>query len=277
MTKARNTTDYLTDLDKWQAYNHHELANTKPEELFQEPFVERYKNLHSNLWWRVIRVHGTLFTIGQLIEFPFDCIYAPTEMEFWRLVIWNFVDASILLLHGLAIDTGRKVHSLQSFRNEIIKAAWLRSDKLERFKQTLRERKFSETVKSIAERVNQVRDSHIAHRLMDKQSGLAEEGLADVSIEELWDLFDAVHSLFGALSFGAAYITLVGDLTPSTVGGEPTRTCLDGVLDAVLRDNYLVNEPERKPKLWPIYRKHRNPEELRVLNELRNRIGLPEA
>jgi len=277
MTKARNTPDYLRDLEKWEAYSHPELAKTQPEELFQVSFVERYKSLHSDLWWRVIRVHGTLFTLEQLFQFPFDFIYGPYEMEFWWLVTENFVDISVLLLHGLASDTGNDVHGLRSFQDEIVTAEWLRSDKLELFKQTLRERKFSEGVESIAGRVKQIRHTRIAHRLKDKQSGLPKEGLPGVSLEELWVLFDEVHSLFGALSFGSGYLTLAGDLTPSTVGGEPTRTCLDDVLDAVLRNSFFVNEPERKAKGWAERRKHRKPEELRILNDLRNRIGLPEA
>lgn len=277
MTKTRNKNYYLTNLAKCHAQSHPELANLNPEELFQVGFVERYKSLHKDLLWRVIRVHGTLFTIEQLNEFPFDLLYAPSEMEFWRLVIENFVDLVILHLHGLAFDKGSDAHTLLSFKREIVKAPWLGSDKLELFKRIFPERKFHKAVKSIADRVHKIRDSRIAHRLVDWQTGFPKEGLAGVKLEELWELFDAEHSLFAALSFGSAYITLVGDLMPSTVGGEPARTCLDGVLDAVLRDSFFVNEPERMAKWWAKHRKHRTPERLRVMNELRNRIGLPEA
>ncbi|MFA6135554.1 MAG: hypothetical protein WC869_16195 [Phycisphaerae bacterium] len=277
MTTTRNTAEYLADLEQWQAYSHPKLANSKLEELLQVPFIERYKSLHSDFWWRIIRVHGTLVTLDQLIQFPFESIYAPNEMEFWRLVFENFVDITVLLLHGLTIDTECKAHTLQSFKKEIIEDKWLRSDKFELFRQTLRERKFGKRVKSIKKCVTEMRNNYIAHRSKDEQSGLPKEGLAGVTLEELWVLFDEVHSLFGALSFGSAYVTLAGDLMPSTVGGEPTRTCLDGLLDAVLRDSLFVNEPERKEKLWPGRRKHRKPESLRVMNELRKRIGLPEA
>lgn len=277
MTKTRNIDYYLTNLGKCQAQSHRELANIKPEELFEVGFVERYKSLHKDLWWRLIRVHGTLFTLEQLNQFPFDLLYAPSEMEFWRLVIENFVDIGILHLHGLAIDQKGDVHTLLSFKREIVKAPWLDSDKLELFMRILRERKFHKAVKSIADRVNVIRDSRIAHRLVDRQTGFPKEGLAGVKLEELWALFDGAHSLFGALSFGSAYVTLAGDMMPSTVGGEPRRTCLDGVLDAVLRDSFFVNEPERRPKLWAKHRKHSTPERLGIMNELRKRIGLPEA
>ena len=112
-----NLRDYLRNPDKWQAHGHPSLTSCKPEALFEASFCERYYRLHKDLSWRVIRLHGTLHTLEQLDQFPFDFIYAPSEMEFWRLVFENFVDGSVLLLHGLAIDTGTNVHSLKSFKN----------------------------------------------------------------------------------------------------------------------------------------------------------------
>lgn len=273
MTKARNTAEYLTDVTKWQARNHGELANCNPKELFQGPFVKRYRILHLYLLWRIRRLHGILLTLNQLRQFPFEFIYGEDTMEFWRLVLGNSADVAILLLHGLARDKGNDVHSLESFKNEIIKEKWLRPEMLKLFKQTLRERKFDKTTKLVADRVEAIRHNLVAHQLKDNHNGFP----TDLSLEELWTLFDSVHSLFGALSFGATYVTLAGDMIPRTLDGEPTRTCLDGVLDAVLRASDFVNEPERTAKWWPIRRKDMNPKRLRKLNELRHRIGLPEV
>ena len=273
MIKARNTAEYLTDLTKWQARNPGELANCNPKELFQGPFVKRYRILHFHLLRRVCRLHGILLTLNQLAKFPFEFIYGEDKMEFWRLVLENSADVAILLLCGLAKDPGKNAHSLESFRDEIIKEEWLRPEMLRLFKQTLRERNFDKTARTVADRVQRIRNNVVAHQLKDNDNACP----TDVSLEELWTLFDSIHSLFGALSFGSAYITLAGDLTPSTVRGEPTRTCLDGVLDAVLRDSSIVNEPERKAKWWPNRRKHRSAERLQILNELRKKIGLPEA
>ena len=81
----------------------------------------------------LIRVHGTLKTLDHLSEFPFNYLYAPDRMEFWRLVITNCFDISIVLLHGLVKDEGTDVHGLMSFRNEICRAPWRRSDNLDLF------------------------------------------------------------------------------------------------------------------------------------------------
>jgi hypothetical protein len=268
--------DLLDDLDKWQACSHSRLADMEPEELLEPAFAKRYTRLHNDYWQRLSRIHGTLFSLEQLSEFPFDLIYGPGQMEFWRLVVENFLDIIMLNLYGLVKDTGEDVHTLPSFRNEMIKGPWLCEEHRDLLKQVLAECKFDGAVKSIAERVEEIRP-HIAHRLVDKATGDVKRPLVGVNLKELSRLFNAVHALFSALSFGRAYITLAGDLTPSTVGGQPTRTCLDTVLDAVLRDSEFVNMPERRGKFWPMHRAHTDEAMLSLMNKLRRRVGLPEA
>jgi hypothetical protein len=272
-----NRIDYLQNLGKWQASSRPALADANPAALFEPGFVEKYQRLHDDLWSRMIRVHGTLCTLDTLKEFPFNNLYAPEGMEFWRLVMENFVDIACLMLHGLVSDTGSNVHSIKCFRDEIMKAPWLSPEKLELLRKTLKQCKFDAHVQSIAHHVKDIRCNFIAHRLIDRRSGGPFQAIADLSLEEIWRLFDATHSLFGALSFGSAYVTLAGDLIPSTFRGQPTRTCLEEVLDAVLRDSFFVNMPERRGKWWPVHREHMKPKNLQVMNELRKRIGLPEA
>lgn len=143
--------------------------------------------------------------------------------------------------------------------------------------QTLRERRFDQSAKSVAGRVREIRHKSLAHRLMDRKTGYLKELLGGVSLQDLRNLFDAAHSLFGALSFGSAYCTLSGDLTPGTVGGKPSRTCLARILDAVVRDCGVANKPERRGKWWRMDREHMKPEDLQTMNELRKRVGLSEA
>jgi hypothetical protein len=169
------------------------------------------------------------------------------------------------------------VHTLPAFRSEIVMGPWLREENRDLLKQTLRERKFDVFVDSIAKRVQTIRHNRIAHRLMDRVSGQLDKQVAGISLDELRQLFDATHLLFGALLFGAVFITLVGDLTPTTIGGKPQPTCLDTVLMAVLRDSSFVNMPERRGKWWPMHRSHMSTDELQTLNDLRRQVGLPEA
>jgi hypothetical protein len=269
--------DNLKDLAKWQAASHADLAERKPGELFQPEFAERYTRLHEDLWGRIVHLHGTIHTLEQMEHFPFDRLYGPNHMEFWRLVARNFVEMAIVLLHGLVNDQEPAAHTIRRFKNEIARGPWLDQRLRDLLMQTLRGRKFDRHAERVAERVERIRHHRIAHRLIDKQTGYLKEQLAGVSLEELRALFNAAHSLFGALSFGSAYVTLAGDLMPGTVRGEPARTCLDEVLDAVIRDSHFVNQPERDRRWWATHREHMPAEELKTVNELRKRVGLPEA
>jgi hypothetical protein len=179
-------------------------------------------------------------------------------------------------MYGIVNDnSGKDTHTLHKFQNTITQ--WLREDSRDLFKQTWRGRRFDQAAESIKNRVDEIRINWTAHRLIDKGTGNPTTALAAVSLEELRQLYDYIHALFGALSFGSTYSTLAGDLIPGTIGGRPIRTCLDSVLDAILRDNEFVNRPEGEAQIWPEMRKYLPTETLRAMNKLRERIGLPEA
>ncbi len=268
---------YFFDLEKWQASSHPQLARRKPEDLFTAEFAKKYQTLHHDIWYRMIQLHGTLYSLEKLKEFAFEYLYDPNHMEFWRLVDANFFGMCIVLLNGLVNDRGSDAHTLRSFKNMCIKAQWSDPQLKKLLEATLKEREFDANLQNIAERVKRIRTIHIAHRLKDKQTGLFTQQLEGVSLTELRQLFDGAHALFGALSFGTSYVTLSMDYAPSTTGGQPNPTSLDKVLDAVLRDSYFVNQPERLGPSWPDHRKLMDTRDLQMMNDLRRRIGLPDA
>lgn len=263
-------------LDKGQASSHPELAKCKPEDLFHPPQVKLYKQLHADLWDRFIQVHGTILTLEKLADFPFNYLYGPNDMEFWRLVIVNFYEIACLKLDGLVSDTGSDAHSIIHFKNTIMKWDWRDPEKHVVFRQILQRRKFDQQTISIANRVHKIRNIRIAHRLLDSQSSLLQYLQEGINLGDLRQLFDAAHALFGAISFGSAYCTLPMDFMSETIGGQRKRSCLDQVLDAALRDSDFVNYPERRAQYWKLEREHWPPQRLRVMNQLRQRIGLPE-
>ncbi len=191
--------DLLHDLERWQACSHSVLAARRPNELFEASFVERYARLQEDLWYRIIRVHGTISTLERLRKFPFAMLYGTGEMEFWRLVVENFIDTAVLVLHSLLNDTGDRVHTLLTFRADIVKGPWLRAEDRELLIDTLRERKFDPIIDSIAARVRTIRHSRIAHRLVDPSSGQLDGQGVGVSLDELRQLFDATHLFLRAL------------------------------------------------------------------------------
>lgn len=267
----------LNNSQPWEAASHPELAKRKPDELFEPEFAERYEKLHDDIWQRMARLHGTIVTLETMADFPFNDLYGPNDMEFWHLVSANFFEMAILLMHGLTNDSG-DANTLKRLNKHIGRQCNWRDDSLRKvFVGTKRARKFDRTQKEIQKRIEGLRHQRIAHRPVDWRTGSPKQPIPGVTLEELRKVFDKTHDLFDALSFGIEYETLMGDYGPGTVRGKPIPTSLDRVLDAVIRDSDVVNRPERRRESWPIALKHMAPEKLKILNELRKRVGLPEA
>jgi len=270
-------TDYHKELKKWQAGSHPALGERQPEELFEPAFAERYRHKHTDLLDRIVDLHGTILTLEMLADFPFDFLYGPHTMEFWHLAWRNFADMALITLHSLYKDSGRDTNTIPKLTKEIGAAEWADPDLYDVYREELRKSKFDKELEDIAKRVETIRHKRVAHRLLDNQTAEPIDQLPGVSLQELRNLFDRVHGLFGAISFGSSYCTLRGDMIPTRVGGKPTKSCLETVLDAVLRDSYAVNEPERRAEWWSVDRQYKEKAWLRTLNDLRRRIGLPEA
>ena len=132
----------LDDLERWQACSQGVLAHCGPQELFDPTFVERYDQLHRDLWHRLIHVHGTLSTLEQLEKFPFAALYGPHDMEFWRLVTDNFFITAVVMLRALVSDPKPNAHTVRTFRERIVNGPWVRTEDRELFMQTLQERRF---------------------------------------------------------------------------------------------------------------------------------------
>src|SRR4051812_26903668 len=120
----REDLDLLTNLDAWQASSHPVLCEMNPDALFYPPFAKRYMSLHNILWESMLRLHGTLEIIKEMKSFAFDELYYSNDMEFWRLTFMNSIEMAIVIFHKLINDSGQEVHSLRSFKNEILRTDW---------------------------------------------------------------------------------------------------------------------------------------------------------
>ncbi len=262
-------------LELWQAFSDDILAKTPPEELFYCDFVPKYQEHHADIWYRMTRLHGTIVVLEKLRELPLDELFGPNE--FWHLFVENFLDTGILSLHGLLTDNNASAHTLKSFRKCCENAKWRDDSMRDRLRGLLKQRNFDGALNGIANRVQKLRNSRVAHRFKDKTSDRLENLLDRVTLEEMRRLFDGAHSIFGALSFGSSFATLTQDFAPVSIGGTPVKTSVDHILDAILKDNDFVTKPERKQQWWNELRKTMSDSDLQRVNTLRARVGLPEA
>jgi len=253
------------------------LSDLTPDALFEARFLEKYRRLHSDIWNRMVLINGTVVSLEAVERFPFHYLYAPNEIEFWRLVHYNFSFTACVMLHALVGDQEEDAHTIRRFKNEIANEMhWLDANHRASFFTGLRELAFDDQV-NLVKRVTDLRNNRLAHRLIDRASGDFAKSVSVPSTAELRKLFDQCKSLFDYLSFNLEYVTLGGDYMPSTVGGQPQPTSLDRLFDAMLKDSNVVREPELKEGWWSVMRSHRSPEELSIMNQCRRRIGLPDA
>jgi hypothetical protein len=251
------------------------LANLRPEDVFHEDFLKRYKEYHADIWHRLIRLHGTIHVLESLESFPLDKVIGPNA--FWRLVIENFFDVATIALNSLLNDAGGDTHTLSSFRDDCVKAQLKDEAHRDALLLILKARKFDQRIKDLKKKIKSLRDAHVAHRLKDQSTGLLEPRIDQVSVRELRQLFGAASSLFGAVCIGSSFATLELDLIPGTVGGKPHKSAIEEILDLVAKDSYFVNLPERRKAYWPTKRKSMSGSDLQLLNTLRAGFGLPEV
>ncbi len=119
-----NRTTMLDNLSTWQASPTNDLVNCKPINLFDRPFPDIYEKLHHDIWRRITRLHGTIVSLETIDAFPFDYFYGPMNGEFWHQVIDNFLDTAVILLTGIACDSGHDCHTLSRFKQQILQAPW---------------------------------------------------------------------------------------------------------------------------------------------------------
>ncbi len=250
-----------------------DLTNKRPEDVLKTDSLNTYKELHKDIWDRLIHVGTNLTILEKIQKFPFDCIYAPENNIFWNMVHWNFRYVSILYLHTLANDQGDEKHAIDRFANRILND-WMCDSYKSEYQSELRKTKLDKRLKYIRDKIRDIRHNVIAHRLLDDDRSSLKQ-VEGVKLDELRQVYEDIEDLFRTISFGTEYVSnfYVG----GSVGGKLVKEDIDELLDLILKNSYWINEPEKKKDSWPCLRKTRSQEELLQLNEYRSRFGMPPA
>lgn len=265
----------LRDPAAWQACSFAPFDALKPQDVFDVEYAHDYVAIHSELWDRFTRLHTRLVVLEQLHAFPFNSIYSPYGMDFWIVASESIFDSSIVLMHSLAKNTDQDECGIQTLESFIRKSPWRDEEKKKLYLATIKPNKKG-TKKDILSRVATARNKHVAHHIFSINN-VESRPAVELRLHELFIAFQELHLRFGLASFGSAYCTLTNDTMPTTQGRSLSRTCLDSVLDAVLKDSDFVNRPERRGAWWSFEKEHMSLESLELLDELRSRVGLPRA
>jgi hypothetical protein len=120
-----------------------QIDERKPEDVLKPRFVDTYRSLHRDIWYRLVQTNTSITILEKIIAFPFHYFYSPTENVFWQMVYWNFLYTVIVLLHGLTGDNDKDALTLNRFKNLLIKE-WIKEQEKTSLKARLQKCEFSQ-------------------------------------------------------------------------------------------------------------------------------------
>lgn len=251
-----------------------DINNKKPEDVLKPEFIQQYKELHNDIWHRLIHVHTNIIILEKIEKFPFEHFHAPQENIFWTMVYWNFLYMSIAFIHSLTTDEGDQKHTLRLFASRLFKD-WINDSEKERYHEKLRTAKLDKNLQGIRSKITAMRHNIIAHRFLNNKSGWKVKDVEGLTVSEIRKVYNDTEKLFHACSFGPEYATKF--YLDGTCGGKPIEKDIDKLLDLIAKNSYWLNKPERKKDFWPAIRQTISEEDITELNEFRKRFGLPEV
>lgn len=253
-----------------------DINDKKPEDVLKKEFLEQYKELHEDIWQRLIYVHTNIIILEKIESFPFwDRFYPPHENIFWSMVYQNFMYASIVMLHALTDDNGSDTHTLLKFKNKIL--ANMKEDSMKaEYQEKLDYARLDPSLNDIRDKIAKMRRNIIAHRLFDKNNKIKLQSVKRVTVSEIRQVYNDIERLFRVCSFGSEFITSFY-LPDATCGGKPIRTDIENILDLIVKNSNWLNEPEQNPEAWQATKKYKSHDEIKELNEWRNKFGMPEV
>lgn len=247
-----------------------DINSRKPEEVIRPEFVQQYEKLHENIWHRLVHINTSIQILEALKDFPFERIYATPN--YWAMVYWDFIYTSVVMLHAIVNDNGKKTHTLLCFKNKLLRN-WFLPKERKSFQVKLTTCKFTKEIDSLGDRIATMRREIVAHALIDKSTGLFSK-VSGVSVSELRKFYNSVHQLFEVCCFGGEFKT---SLYIDSSDDQPQTEDIDEILKLILKNSAWIKGPERHADFWPDMRQDKSKEEIDELNRWRRKIGLPDA
>jgi len=245
------------------------LSEKNPEDVIKPEFLEKYKELREDIWFRLSHINTTITILEKILQSPLQ-YFQQSETVFWRTVCWNSVWASVVLIHALTNDKNKYTYTLRRFKYDILHN-WLKDSEKE-IRQILEKHEFDPTTETIKKKITQIRHKELAHREFKNNCFPNPNG---ITVSEIRRAYNDIENLFHACSFGIEYDTTL--YPTGTCGGKPIEKDIDKLLDLIVKNGNWLNQPEFMKEHWPESRQEILEEELRDLNTWRKKFCLPHA
>jgi len=243
---------------------------SKQKPVIKAEFLEKYNELHKDICFRLSHINTTITILEKILQSPFK-YFPQSETIFWQTVCWNFVWISVVLIHAILNDQGSEKHTLPRFKNRVSK--WLKDSEKIKFAQILKKIKFEKATKNIRNKIFDIRNKELAHRLFDNYDQLS--NAVCIKVSEIRNIYNLMEELFNACSFSVEYDTTLYPM--GEFAGKPIEKDIDKFIDLVVKNSNWLNKPEIMEEHWSDMRQDTSEEELRDLNTWREKFNLPPA
>lgn len=245
-------------------------AHHTPEDILLEAALGDYNRGMNFFHLHLVELHTNIFHMEKILAFPL-AFFAGPDMIFFRQVIVNFYEASVLLITRMATDQDGDLYTLLRFRNSLVRQTKPSYQKA--LQQRLAVGRFDLRTRDLLQKAADLRNKRIAHITQDFAREFSEQAFEKdgLSLIELKVLRDELNKLFMLLAFNRHYKMLPDSYDEST-------SDIDRILDGIAKNSRLLNMPEQQPDSWVEYRRSILPQEkIDLINRYRKKLGLPEA
>jgi hypothetical protein len=242
-----------------------DISKLTPEDLFDdgEPRNEYLRG--TNFFFNeLVRLNTNIAIVEQVIQFPFELFFLETP-TFFRYVIANFLDMSLLIITRLATDSGKDVYTLPHFKNRVMEEL-VKPEYKEAFQNALKQAKFDKRTHDLLEQARKLRTEYVAH--LSRQP---DPTTSPIDFEDLKILRDQLNSLLEALTPDRAHL-----FTPIQYYNR-SKSDIEAILDSLAKTSNILHMPEENPVVWQIQYKRLTESEVSQFNIYRKKFGLPEV
>lgn len=251
------------------------ISSLDAEDILIDGTLPEYQRGMSFFFSELVELNVNIYISRQIMQFPLDLFRHRSRTIFFRMVVHNFFNASLLIITKLATDTANDLYTLTRFKNTIRKI--VKPEYTESFQEYFKQTRFDRETKVLLDKAKQLRDKRIAHTSEALIDGTISESILDFA--ELESLCDSLNSLLNTLSFNVGNRFLPSHYLPDVQypPGREQQPDIEEWLDSIAKDSELLNMPERSPAFWHERRQTLSEEELKQLNRYRKKFSLSQV
>ena len=220
----------------------------RSEDMLEAEFIDEYKRGMQFFSSHLVELHTNIFILEKVLAFPFRLFAGPDQI-FFRQVIINFYDVSILAITRVAADQAGDLFTLPRFKNAIVQH--IKDAHREPFLKRLKAARFDEETEELLTRAKAIRNQRIAHITQQFTDDFFQRPLEQLgfNLGELKTLRDRITALFQALAINATYRML-----PIGYDTDTGQSDIEQLLDGIAHKSSILRMPEQQPEFWQNYR-----------------------